>query len=109
MKIKKLFSEIETSREPVRTSNYIRYLDLQHYRPGIQYDGHECLIQLLGNIYPNINDDCMFKINKLQSAVCNDCGHTTNNEGACIDWSLQLENSSNVQTIGGMLHQLMDP
>ena len=42
MKIKKRFSEIETSREPVRTSNYIRYLDLQHYRPEIHDDAHEC-------------------------------------------------------------------
>ena len=31
MKMKKLFSEIGTSREPVRTTNYVRYLGLQHY------------------------------------------------------------------------------
>ena len=46
MKIKNLFSEIETSGEPVRTSNYMRYLGLQHYEPGMQYDAHECLLQL---------------------------------------------------------------
>ena len=46
MKIKNLFSEIETSSEPVRTSNYVRYLGLQHYEPGMQYDAHECLLQL---------------------------------------------------------------
>ena len=40
----------------------------------------------------------MFEINKLESTLCNDCRHTTNNE-----------DSSNVQTISGMLHQLMDP
>ena len=51
----------------------------------------------------------MFKINKLESTLCNDCGHTTNNDGVCIDWSLHLEDSSNLQTISGMLHQLMDP
>ena len=90
----------------MRTSNYVRYLGLQYYEPGMQYDAHECLLQLLAKIYPNINDDCVFKINKLDS---NDCGHTTNNESVCIDWSLHLEDSSNVQTISGMLHQLMDP
>ena len=37
MKIKNLFSEIETSSEPVRASNYVRYLGLQH-EPGMQYD-----------------------------------------------------------------------
>ena len=51
----------------------------------------------------------MFQVNKLESTLCNDCDHTTNNDGACIDWSLHLEDSSNVQTISGMLHQLMYP
>ena len=27
----------------------------------------------------------------------------------CIDWSLHIDNSSNVQTIRGMLHQVMEP
>ena len=85
MKIKKLFSEIETSSELVRTSKYVRYLDLQHYKPGIQYDAHECLLQLLVKIYRNINDDYMFKIDKLESTLCNDCGHATSNDGVCID------------------------
>ena len=40
--------------------------------------------------------------------LCNDCGHTTNNNGVCIDWSLHLEDS-NIQKISAMLHQLMDP
>ena len=31
-----------TSSEPVRTSKYMRYLGLQHYEPGMQYDAHEC-------------------------------------------------------------------
>ena len=57
MKIKKLFSEIENSSEPVRTSNYVRYLGVQHYEPGMQYNAHECLLQLLVKIYPNFYDD----------------------------------------------------
>ena len=32
----------------------------------------------------------MFKINKLESTVSNDCGLTTNNDGVCIAWSLFL-------------------
>ena len=35
MKIKNLFSEIETSSEPVRTSYYVRYLGLNHHEPGM--------------------------------------------------------------------------
>ena len=84
MKIRKLFREIETSHEPVRTSNYMRYLSLQGYEPGMQYDAHECLLHLLAKIYPSINDDYMFKIDKLESTLCNDCGHTTNNESVLL-------------------------
>ena len=51
----------------------------------------------------------MLKINKLESALCNDCGHATNNDGVCIYWSLYLEDSRSVQTISGILHQLVDP
>ena len=87
----------------------MRYLGPQHYEPGMQYDAHECLLQLLVKIYPNINDDCIFKINKLESTLCNDRGHTTNNDGVYIDWSLHLVDSSNFHTISGMLHQLVDP
>ena len=83
MKIKKLLSKIETSKEPLRTSNYVRYLYLQHYEPGVQYDALECLLQLLARLYPYINDDCTFKINKLDSTLCNNCGHSTNNDGVC--------------------------
>ena len=109
MQIKNQFREIETSKEPVRTCHYVRYLNLLGYEPGMQYDAHECLLQLHLNIYPNINDDCMFKIDKLESTLCNKCGHTENTNGVCIYTSLHLGDSSNVQIISGMLHQLMDP
>ena len=95
MKVKKHFSETEIPGEPVRTPNYVRYLVLQHYEHGMQYDSHECLLQFLVKVYPNINDDFMFKMNKLESTPCNDCVHTTKNDGVCIDWSLHLEDSSN--------------
>ena len=41
----------------------MRYLGLEHYEPGMQY-AHQCLLQLLAKISPNINNDCMVKINK---------------------------------------------
>ena len=87
----------------------MRCLGLQHYGPGMQHDAHESLLQSLAKIYPHIDDDCMFKINILERTLCNDCGHTTNNDCVFIDWSLHLVNSNNVQTISGMLHQLIDP
>ena len=100
IKIRKPFRETETSIESlVRTSNYVKYLNVPGYEPGIQYGTFECL---------NINDDCMFKIDKLESAFCNDCGHTTNNDGVYTDQSLHLEDLSNIQTISRSLYQLMD-
>ena len=77
MKNRNRFGEIKISSEPVRLSKYVRYLGLEHYGPWMQYDAHECLLQFLAKIYPNI-DDCMYKINKLESTLCNDYGHTIN-------------------------------
>ena len=37
----RFFREIGISSEPVRISNYVKYLDLQHYEPGMQYNAHE--------------------------------------------------------------------
>ena len=96
MEIKKLFKEIETSIEPVRTSNYVKYLSLQGHEPGIQCDPHECLLQLLAKLYHSINDGYVFNIDKLASTLCIDCGYTTNNDGECIDWYLHVGDSSNI-------------
>ena len=110
-KIKDLFTEIRCSNEPVRTSTYISDIDLQYYVLGMQYDAHECLLQLLAKIYSDINVNCMFKIDKLESTLCmhNDCGHTLNNNGVCIDWSLHINDSMNIQSISGLLREVMDP
>ena len=44
MKIRSLFEEIRTSNEPVRTSYYVRYLNLLGYEPEIQCGPYECLL-----------------------------------------------------------------
>ena len=92
IEIKKL---LDSSSESVQTSNYVRYLCLQYYEPGMQYDAHECMLQLLAKTYPAINDGCIFKTKRLESTLCNACGHTASNDGVCIDWSLHLEDSTN--------------
>ena len=48
-------------------------------------------------------------MDKLESTLCSKCGHTANTNGVCIDTSLHLEDSSNIQTRSGVLHQPMDP
>ena len=78
----------------------------------MQSDAHECLLQLIAKIYPNINninDDCMFKINIVESRLCNNCGHSTNNDGVYIDRPQYLVDSANLQTISRMLQQHIDP
>ena len=44
MEIRKYF--IETSNEPVRSANCVRCLGPQRYETEIEYDTHECFIQL---------------------------------------------------------------
>ena len=107
-RIRKILSELETSNEPVRTFYYVRHLGLQRYERGMKSDTLEWLLHLFPKIYANIDDDCRFRTNKLESTFCNNYGHTTNNDGVCIDWSLHLEHLSLVQPIIGMLYQLMD-
>ena len=85
VKIRKLFREIETSNEPLRSPNYVMCLSQQGYEPGMLNDAHECLLQLLGNIYLSFNDDYMFKATDA------------------------LRGFNNVYTISGMLNQLIDP
>lgn len=65
MKIRTLFREAETSNESGRTSTCVKYVNLQH-EPDVQYAG-ECLLHSHENMYPNINNDCIFRIDKLES------------------------------------------
>ena len=46
---------------------------------------------------------------KIESTLYNDCGHIANTNGVCVGMSLHLEDSSNIQRISGMSHQLMNP
>ena len=69
----------------------------------------EQLLQPLAKVYPNINADFIIKIEKSESTLCNDCGHTSNNDGVFIEWFQHLLDLSNVQTILGMYYQFIDP
>ena len=70
--IKGMFQEISVSNEPVRTSRYLQDLGLANYIFRTRYDAHECLLQVLDKMYPNITDDCMFKVVMLESIICED-------------------------------------
>ena len=107
--IKRLFEEISYSNVPVRTSTCVQDLQLRDYRVGMQYDAHECLIQLFEKIYPNIGDDCIFKVSTLESTVCENCGHSIDKSETCNHLSLNLEDTNSLQTISEILSMVMHP
>ena len=59
--MKMLFETInnQVSCEPVKTSDHVKRLRLEGYRFQDQYDAHECLIKILDNLFPGVNDDCI--------------------------------------------------
>ena len=72
MKSRKLFREIETSNEPVKTSYYVRYLSLQGYDPGMQYDAHaQALTRSYLKIFTPIlmMTACLMLIKEIQYSV----------------------------------------
>ena len=109
--IRDLFAEISTSNVPVRTSRYLQNIGLTNYVFGMQYDAHECFLQLLNKIYPVINDNCMFKVVMLEVTVCENtaCNHTLNKTDTGVDLSLNIKDSEDVQTINGNLDDLQNP
>ena len=66
---KNLMAEISNSNKAVKTSHYLQQIRLHDYVSGMQYDAHECLIQILEKIYPNF-DDCIFTVSCLESVQC---------------------------------------
>ena len=109
--IKNLFQQIGSSNEPVKTSLYVQNLELPDYTFKMQYDAHECLTQLLSKIYPGITDECIFKLTMLESTVCekDDCGKAINVDNSHNVWTVELEDTRNLQTVSGILNNVMDP
>ena len=61
----------------------------------------------LKNYTPILMMTVFSKNDKLESTLCNDCGHTANNDGVCTDQSLHIDETSNVQTNNNQLINLM--
>ena len=80
MKIREIFKEIETSNGSLRTSDYMRYLRLRIW------DATWCswVLHAFPKFYPSINDDYVFKIDKLGATLCDDCGQTSNDESVLL-------------------------
>ena len=107
--IKNLFREIGSSNNPVRTSEYLKHLELLDYKSGTQYDAHECLLQLLDRIYPIISDDCIFKLVKHEWTFCNACQIDTHVNVASFDFSVPINDTTYPLTINNIVHELMNP
>ena len=72
--IKTLFDKIDNQIEPVQTSNFVKNLQLENYTFKDQYDAHECLIQILENVFQNDNSIFKFRVN--ESTICHGEGCT---------------------------------
>ena len=108
--LKRLFLELQISSIAVRAAKYLQVLYLNDYISGQQYDAHECLVQLLQKFYPEINDDCIFRISLLESTMCEgNRGHSTKSTFSCTELGLQVEDSLNIETITGLLEKSQNP
>ena len=95
IEIRTHFREIETSEEPVRASNYVLYLGLQHDEPEMQYDLCECLLRLLAKFTLILMITVYLRlINCSQHFVLI---MVTPQIMMVYDWSLHLKDSSIVQ------------
>ena len=75
----------------------------------MQYDAYECLLQLLAEFTSILMMTAYLRLISYSQTFYIDYGHTGYHDGAYTDWFLHLEDSSIVQTISGVLHQVMDP
>ena len=107
--ITNLFREIASTNNPIRTSEYLKHLELLDYTSGTQYDAHECLLQLLNKIYPVINDDCIFKLVKHEWTLCNACQLDTHMNVTSFDFSVPISDTTHLLTINDIVHDIMNP
>ena len=65
-------------------------------------------VTFICRIYTNIDMTAYLRLISFSQTFCIDYGHTTN-DGVSTGYFLHLEDSSIVQAISGVLHQVMDP
>ena len=101
-----LFLEISSSVVPVHTYPYIKKMNLIEYHHGEQYDAHECLIQILDKTYPSLTSDNLFKVEILESVLCNnaECEYVSENVVKYNTVSLDIEDCDDIQTIQGLFN-----
>ena len=106
--MKHLFEEVKNSNIPIRTSRYVQNLELPFYMFGWQYDAHECLLYILGKVYPRIKDEYILEVDLLESGVWQDinCRKRTEAVVKGIDVAFELNDSVNIETVAGLLTDL---
>ena len=62
----------------VHTFEHVRRLTVPGYTPYNMFDSHEFLIHILNEVYPSIEDNCIFKVGMFTSISCTNtlCNHT---------------------------------
>ena len=102
--LKNLFSVIDqSSNGAVRTTQFLHNIGWHGYSVGSQCDSHECMIFILSNIFPSIDDNCIFKIDCLTSTECTSCSHLTQKNETELILHLHLGDVRNPTTISSLL------
>ena len=116
--LQRLFNKISTSTrkvsDPVTTSTYFHQMGINGYEIGRQYDSHEFLTFLLDEVYQEITDNCMFRVDILDTVICEkrlDDGHICGNEvsppiNSSIALTLNVDTTC-IQSISDMLQKMM--
>ena len=109
--IQNIIREVSISEKAKKSSQYLQEIRLRNYVFGMQYDVHECLIQILEKIYPSFNY-CIFTVSCLESVQCigtqdgtiAGCRHVPSRIVNNVDLTFEM-NTSLTQDISSLITQ----
>ena len=106
---KDLFQEMLETKSEIRTSVFLQRINILTYQHGSQFDAHECLLFILNEIYPDIDDSCIFKIRLKTTVTCNKstCNHNTERNSSNSAMTLYITDRSKNWTVTELLNNYL--
>ena len=99
--IKNLLNSMHTSTNAIR-SNCVCGLRLPGYQYPLQYDAHECLVNILNHIFPSITTDDIFKVHVQQLTEC-ERGYNSTIPVINNHLSIQIPPAEQIQSVSDLL------
>ena len=99
------------SKSEIRTSVFLQRINLLRYQHGSQFDAHECILVLLNEIYPDIDDSWIFNIRLKTTVTCNKstCNHNTERNSYNSAMTLYITDRSKNWTVTELLKNYLAP